>query len=165
MLCLHCLHLWPAESIYCSVCRLPFNARKCGHGHSNPHSRSLQTCLICNQGPLTGAVYGLPLTWLNRCLAFLVLLFAWRWTWDHIGLVLRTLCRVSVWAVSVAFDTKPQAVTGSLTSGLVWLLGLFIVSYALPRNRGAFIRTGLQSGIRRIEKLFRLVWSTVQRLL
>ena len=150
-MCLKCFCLWPRDAIYCGKCRLPLGTKRCPKGHANSLHTPGQTCTTCNEGPLTPGVAVLPLSGLASLLALLLLVFAWRWTWHHPGVVICAAWRAGLWTLGLLFGTSPRRVHGALYGALAWYVALWLLSYILPGATGKAARQTLRA-------LPRLLW-------
>lgn len=158
MLCLRCWQWWPMGSRYCGVCQRPFNRRLCPDDHSNPLWGPQQTCLHCNQGPLLPGTPALPMVWIPRGSAALMLLYLLYQALLHLDWILGRLCRAGEWIVCLILTRMPPGVYRTIENLIVWWICLWMLSHLLPRESGNRFRGWLgrsgQTAFRLVGRLF-----------
>ena len=152
MFCLKCFHWWPIGSRYCGVCQRPMNARLCSKEHVNPLWGPQQSCTTCNLPLLQQGVPALGMAWLARGLAILLLLWLGYQAILHLGAILGVVGRVGAWLLCLVLCHIPAWCYRLVKNLLVYWIGLYLLSYLLPKEiggpfRGWLLRCG-QSGLR-----------------
>ncbi len=141
-LCLTCLHLSQAGSIYCGSCGRSFGVRLCGSKHANaPHAHF---CTTCASPALSEPTRFLRLGWVSVGLSVLGLLIAWRWTLAHLGTAGAGAWAAASWILAVLLGTSPCAVDHGVRAAFTlliaaWVLGHFMT--LLPEGGGTIGRT------------------------
>jgi len=163
-LCLTCLHLSRAGSIYCGSCGRSFGVRLCGNKHANaPH---VHFCTTCASSSLSEPTRFLRLGWVSAGLSVLALLTAWRWILAHLGAVAAGAWAAASWILAVLLGTSFCAVDHGVRAALAlliagWILGHFLT--LLPEGGGTVGR-GLRAAPASVLKWALLATGRLARL-
>lgn len=108
-LCLTCFHIWHDDAARCGHCSRSFGGRLCDAKRPHISPPHAQYCVQCGRTNLTRYTRSLSLGWLAGCLAWAGVLLAFKWLWDHAGLVTRLIWEGMGWMLSHLFGFQPGA--------------------------------------------------------
>ena len=116
-----------------------------------------QFCGACGNDELTTPTAYVPLGWLNRGFAILLLILVWRWALHHVPLVGRGLHTFAAFVFSVLFDTTPGAVYGGTMRLLGWLVVIYFVM--------AFVPASVSGPLKKVlTRLLKVTWNLTGRV-
>ncbi len=145
-LCLSCRFVSPADSLRCGRCRRSFGGRLCPRHHLSPAGS--QFCVQCGKQELTDATLSLSLGWLNRLLAWGIVLLCVSFIARHTPRLLGSLWSVLCWALIHLLGLCPCTLLQGAARILSWIGALLLLSLILPGGLGARFRALLFSTLR-----------------
>ena len=164
-LCLKCLSLWNSEAEFCGKCRRSLG-KKCPKGHVNAFISPAVTCSTCNEGPLDGVPF-LRLSGLGPLISLVVLVFTFRYVWDHHCQAIHLMLRVLLWGIATLFDTTPRRVLQECYGVVNLWIAALLLSLFLPKATGTRVRSVLfQLPVRfahMIRIAIRVTWRIIKR--
>lgn len=104
----------------------------------------VDACSTCGSPQLSDAARGLPLTWLSRLIAMLLLLLVWKTAiLPNLSAIVVFLSGVALWCAAVMTNSSPGGIRILLLQAVRWLFTLWVVGHlmrVLPGEGGGIGR-------------------------